>query len=261
MEIWDDLQRPGPEATTVDGVEIRAGSRVRLRPNARRDAWDTMLAGKVALVERLEEDTQGALHVVVVLEDDPGRELGGAHPGHRFFFAPHELEPLEKTRVLVAGIGNVFLGDDGFGCAVAEALADTPLPDCVEVRDFGVRGLDLAYALAGYDAAVLVDAVPLGDEPGTVALIEPQLDEEAAEIETHGMGPVSVLRLARELGGLPRRTLVVGCRPLTVLDPDGDEVLVELSEPVRAAVEAALPLVRSAVEELVSESRKGGVER
>jgi hydrogenase maturation protease len=255
VDVWADLGRPGPETALVDGVELRRGSRVRLRPRAGRDAWDTLLAGKVGVVERLEEDTEGGLHVVVTLADDPRRELGSAHPGHQFFFAPDELEPLSGPRVLVAGIGNMFLGDDGFGCAVAAELADLPFPEGVEVRDYGVNGLDLAYALAGYDAAVLVDAVPLGDQPGTIAVIEPQMGgEDAAEIETHGMDPARVLRLASELGELPARTLVVGCQPETILDPGAGDVLVELSEPVLAAVGRAVETVR----ELVDELTKGG---
>jgi hydrogenase maturation protease len=253
-EIWHELERPGPESLRTAQGELRRGTRVCLRPRAGRDAWDTMLAGREAVVERIEELVEGGFHVVVSLFDDAGRELG-AHPGHRFFFAPDELEPLEGKRVLVAGIGNVFLGDDGFGCAVAAALADAPFPPGVEVRDFGPRGLDLAYALAAYDAAVLVDAVALGEEPGTLAVIEPEPDEETAEVETHGMDPVRVLRLARELGSLPERTLVVGCQPRTILPPHADEVLVALSQPVKQAVETAAALVQSVVEELVE---KGG---
>jgi hydrogenase maturation protease len=260
MSVWHELERPGPETAVVDGVEVCAGSRVRLRPRARRDAWDTMLAGKLALVERLEEDLDGGLHVVVSVADHAGRALEGAHPAHRFFFALDEIEPLTQTRVLVAGIGNIFLGDDGFGCAVAAALEDAPMPASVDVEDFGIRGLDLAYALAAYDGAVLVDAVPLGEPPGTVAVIEPELNDEQADIETHGMDPVRVLRLARELGGLPRRTIVVGCQPQTIADPEGDDVVVELSDPVRAAVQAALPLVLAAVHDLLQETTKGGVE-
>ena len=234
---------------------IDPGTRVRLRPKAGRDPWDAMLAGRTGLVERVEETMEGDLQLAVALDDDPAAELGPGRPGRWFFFAPDEVEPVSGKRVLVAGIGNIFLGDDGFGCAVAQALADTPLPDGVEVRDFGVRGLDLAYELAGHDAVVLIDALPLDDEPGTLAVIEPQLDDQAAEIETHGMDPVRVLRLARELGSLPERTLVVGCRPLNVADPDGDEVLVELSPPVQAAVGTAAEVVRSLVEELVEEER------
>ena len=79
--------------------------------------------------------------------------------------------------MLVAGIGNIFLGDDGFGVEVAQRLADRPMPEGVQVADFGIRGVHLAYELLdGYDALVLVDAVPMGEPPGTVAVIEPELD-------------------------------------------------------------------------------------
>jgi hydrogenase maturation protease len=222
---------------------VNPGARVRLRPKAGRDVWDTMLAGRTAVVERLETDMEGNPYVSVMLDDDPARQ--------KFFFAPEELEPLARKRVLVAGIGNLFLGDDGFGCAVAARLADLPLPDGVEVHDFGVRGLDLAYALAGYDAAVLVDALPLGEPPGTLAVIEPQLDaDDEAEIETHGMDPARVLRLARELGDVPERVLVVGCEPGSLEEFDG------LSDLVCASVEQAAGLVGDLVQELL----KGGGE-
>jgi hydrogenase maturation protease len=157
----------------------------------------------------------------------------------------------------VAGIGNIFLGDDGFGCAVAAALADVPLPEGVEVADFGVRGLDLAYALRDYDAVVLVDAAPIDGPPGTLEVLEPALDDGEAAIETHAMDPVRVLRLARELGGLPARTLVVACRPQTIPDPDSDEIVGELSPPVGAAVDEAVPLVRALVEQLLENDQKG----
>jgi hydrogenase maturation protease len=239
-------------------TEVRAGSRVRLQPKAGRDVWDTMLAGRTGVVDRFEEDMEGRSYAAVRLDDDPAQDLGDSRPGQFFFFTPDELEPLPETRVLVAGIGNLFLGDDGFGCAVASALADVPLPDGVEVADFGIRGMDLAYALRDYDAAVLVDAAPLGEPPGTLSVLEPELDDGEAEIETHGMDPVRVLRLARELGGLPGRTLVVACEPEAVVDPDSEEVVADLSPTVRAAAGAAVPLVRRLVDQLLEERPKGG---
>ena len=230
--------------------DLAAGTRVRLRPSEGRDPWDSLLAGRTGLVERVEEDFEGRRFVAVSVD--------GASPGHAFFFAPDELEPLEGARVLVAGIGNIFLGDDGFGCAVAAALADMLLPDGVEVVDFGIRGMDLAYALPDYDAAVLVDAAPLGEPPGTLSVLEPLLDEAEADIETHGMDPVRVLRLARELGGLPKRTLVVACQPQAIPDPGSDEIVDELSAPVAAAVREAATLVRGLAEQLLEERTKGG---
>ncbi len=203
---WEELERPGPDAVTVAGVELRRGSRVRLRPRAGGDVFDIALAGRAATVADIEQDVDGGLQVAVTVDDDPGRDLGAINqPGHRFFFSPEEVEPLGGRRVLVAGIGNVFLGDDGFGVAVAERLARRELPAGVEARDFGIRGMDLAYALGDYDAAVLVDAVPRGGEPGTLYVIEPKLDLPGGQFQAHGMDPVSVLALARELGGTPER--------------------------------------------------------
>ena len=155
-------------------------------------------------------------------------------------------------RVLIAGIGNVFLGDDGFGVEVVKRLAGRELPEGVEVKDFGIRGMDLAYALQdGYELVVFVDATPRGGEPGTVYLIEPEVEDDGeVTLDTHGMAPVKVIKLSRALGARPNRTLVVGCEPRVVLGgEDYDEMLMELSEPVRAAVEEAAKLVESLVEE------------
>ena len=104
---------------------------------------------------------------------------------------------MTRPRILVAGIGNIFLGDDGFGSEVARRLLARPLPAEVRVVDFGIRGFDLAYALLdGYDVTVFVDATPRGGEPGTIYTIEPDLSEirepDAREmmVETHGMNPM-----------------------------------------------------------------------
>ena len=99
--------------------------------------------------------------------------------------------------MLVAGIGNVFLGDDGFGCALAERIGARPGAD---VADFGIRGMDLAYALADYDVVVFLDATPRGGEPGTLYVIEADLDDLPAGFDAHGMDPVTVLALAKTLG-------------------------------------------------------------
>ncbi|MFN2629391.1 MAG: hydrogenase maturation protease [Gaiellaceae bacterium] len=259
VEIWEELERPGPESVTVDGVEVRRGTRVRLHPADRRDVLSAALDGRTAVVESIEELMEGGIRLAVSPHDDPGRDLGPARPGHRLFFAPEEVEPL--SRVLVAGIGNIFLGDDGFGCQVATRLADGPMPEGVDVVDYGIRGFDLAYALAsGYESALLIDAAQLGEAPGTLAVIEPPSDDDGADIDTHAMDPVRVLRLARDLGGTPSRTLVLACQPAHLADPDaGDDVLHELSAPVQAAVEQALPAVRALVEELLlTERPKGG---
>ena len=251
-----------PRSVVVAGAEIGRGSRVVVRPAAGGDVFDRAIAGKVAVVEALHEDLDGRMHVAVTLEDDPGRELGEKRqPGHRFFFAPDELEPLAGAappalRVLVAGIGNVFMADDGFGVEVARRLSERELPRGAEVSDFGIRGLDLVYALGeGYDAAVFVDAVPRGDQPGTLFVIEPELEApaEPVALDAHGMDPVKVLALASQLGSVPERVLVVGCEPQVRMAGDEDELVGELSEPVRAALDEAVGLVESLLEELLEE--------
>jgi hydrogenase maturation protease len=249
-------------SVTVAGVEVGRGSRVVLRPRAGADIFDRAIAGKVAVVDRVDEDMEGSVQLAVVVEDDPGRDLGEMRqPGHRFFFSPEEVEPLAgqpqpAARVLVAGIGNIFMGDDAFGVEVARRLAERPLPAGVEVGDFGIRGIDLMYALGeGYDAAVFVDAVPRGEPPGTLSVIEPELEEGEATIDAHGMDPVKVLSLARQVGSVPERILVVGCEPAVRMTGDEEEVVGELSEPVRAAIDDAVGLVESVIRELTEGGR------
>lgn len=157
--------------------------------------------------------------------------------------------PTPFRRVLVACVGNVFLGDDGFGVAVAERLRGRRYPAGVEVEDFGIRGLDLAYTLLdGYDTVVLVDATPRGGPPGTLYLIEPEAPvsagDSSAAPEAHSMDPVKVLAFARALGAPPARVLLVGCEPSRpILSGDGDEMRMELSEPVRAALDEAVAMI------------------
>jgi hydrogenase maturation protease len=165
---------------------------------------------------------------------------------------------VSRKRVLVAGVGNIFLGDDGFGVEVVRRLAEREMPKGVEVKDFGIRGMDLAYALQeDYEAVVFVDAVPRGEEPGTVYLIEPEIEDDGeVSLDTHGMDPVKVIKLSRALGATPIRTLVVGCEPRVVLSgEDYDDMSMELSEPVQAAVGEAVKLVESLVEEIGGEGK------
>jgi hydrogenase maturation protease len=165
---------------------------------------------------------------------------------------------VSPKRILVAGVGNVFLGDDGFGVEVVRRLAGRGLPEGVEVVDFGIRGLDLAYALQDdYEVVIFVDATPRGEKPGTVYLLEPEIEEDGeVALDTHGMDPVKVIKLSRALGARPTRTLVVGCEPQVVVSGEAyDDMLMELSEPVRAAVEEAVKLVESLVEEVDKEVR------
>jgi hydrogenase maturation protease len=154
--------------------------------------------------------------------------------------------------VLVAGIGNIFLGDDGFGVEVANRLASLPQPEGVVVADFGIRGVHLAYELlGGYDALVLIDAVSLGDEPGTIAVIEPEVadlvasdDDIAPTMDAHSMNPAVVLGMLAGLGGEVGRVLIVGCQP-EILDEG-----IGLSAPVTAAIDRAITAVTELVTEL-----------
>jgi hydrogenase maturation protease len=152
------------------------------------------------------------------------------------------------SRVLVAGIGSVFDGDDGFGVEVVSRLARRPQPADVVVEDYGIRGFDLACALLeNHGAAVLVDAVRRGHPPGTLELIEPDVDHPEltalGPVDGHGLDPVAVLHLVRQIGGRPPRLLLVGCEPAT-FEPQG-EGMVGLSPPVDAAVDEAVPMVES----------------
>lgn len=150
---------------------------------------------------------------------------------------------MNSGRILIAGIGNIFLGDDGFGTEVARRLASRPLPPEVTLKDFGIRGLDLTYALLEpYELVILIDACPRGGEPGSVYLIEPELSDGAASphLEAHSMNPMAVLRTARALGGSPGKILLVGCEPA---DLGGDEGKLGLSPQVEAAVDQAIAMI------------------
>jgi hydrogenase maturation protease len=268
---WEELERPGPDTVIIAGVELRRRSRVRLRPRTRGDLFDVVLAGRAAVIEGIEQDLDGNVQLAVTVEDDPGRDLGDRRmPGHRFFFSPDEVEPLDgpqdepaAARVLIAGIGNVFMGDDGFGVALADRLARRALPAGVEVVDFGIRGMDLAYAMHdGYDTVVFLDATPRGEAPGTLYVIEPHLGEELDGVgfDAHGMDPLKVLALARTLGAsaLPR-VLVVGCEPETAMRGDEEDVVAVVSEPVRLALDEAVLLVESLLAELTTtQGQEGG---
>lgn len=265
MSAWEQLQRPGPESIEVAGVTLRAGSRVVLCPRAGRDVMDDALRGRDATVEAVEQAQDGAIMLAVVVEDDPGRALGEERQiGHRFFFSPDEVAPLGDlepgdqagARILVAGIGNVFLADDGFGVAAAQRLAQRPLPAGVRVVDFGIRGIDLVHALQeDPDAAIVLDALPGDQPPGTLTVLEPEIEEADLGIDPHSLDPLTVLIAARRLGARPGRTLVVGCEPLVSMTGEEPDVVMELSPPVEAAVEEAVRLVESLLEELTDERK------
>lgn len=244
----------------IAGVAVRTGDRVRLRPQSGGDILDLALKGQSATVEGIEQDYEGKCHVCVVLDGDPGRDLGMMRqPGHRFFFDPAEIEPLPsddehiqprpaKARVLIAGIGNIFLGDDGFGVEVARRLASCELAADVRVVDFGIRGLDLVYALQdGYETTILIDAFPQGKAPGTVSVVEPDLKdlqatpEEGGFVEPHGMNPMNVLRMAKAMQAPLKHILLIGCEPAYL---GGDDGHMGLSKPVEAAVSEAVKTVQ-----------------
>lgn len=160
-----------------------------------------------------------------------------------------------QARILIAGIGNIFLGDDAFGSEVARRLANRKLPDEVRVFDFGIRGLDLVYALLdGYDTTIFVDATPRGEAPGTLYLIEPDLnevgemDEQGMLIETHGMNPMKVLQMVKGMGGEFKQIFLVGCEPTPLESEEGE---MGLSAPVEAAVDEAISMIESLVTKIL----------
>lgn len=156
-------------------------------------------------------------------------------------------------RVLIACIGNIFLADDAFGVEVARRLAGRPLPEGVRLVDFGIRGYDLALALLdeSLDVAIFVDAVPRGEAPGTLYVIEPEWPTfelgQASPVEAHGLDPEKVLRLVLTLGGRPKPVLLVGCEPSPF---DEEDPPMELSAPVQMAVAGAVVLIESLVAQI-----------
>jgi hydrogenase maturation protease len=169
-------------------------------------------------------------------------------------------------RMLIAGVGNIFLGDDGFGVEVARRLAAASLPDGVRVADYGISGMHLAYDLAeGYDTTILVDATPRGGEPGTVYVIEVEarragattdqrpagLGRESPLLDAHGMQPDVVFSMLDLLGADAGRVLVVGCEPAST------EEGIELSAPVAAAVDEAVRVVLDLVHDAAADAGPG----
>ncbi len=154
-------------------------------------------------------------------------------------------------QILVAGVGNSWLGDDGFGGKVVAALEGSELPSGVSLVDAGTGGLDLAYELMrGYDALVMVDVSKQGGEPGTLYVIEPDPEDfapidDGETINPHGMDPASVLRFVKTVGGWPGKVVIVACEPTDV-----EEMNLELSPVVQAAIEGARTLVLEQIQEL-----------
>ena len=169
--------REGEHEVTVGGVTFRRGTEVVLRPDPERDPYDRMLHGRPATVERIYLDYDGdRVHLAVSIDDDPGARPDARERPLPLLQARRGGGAVsERTRqILVAGIGNAFMGDDGFGGQVAQRLEKRKLPDGVSVFDFGTGGLDLAYeVMRGYDALVIVDINRQGEAPGTVFVMEP----------------------------------------------------------------------------------------
>ena len=154
-------------------------------------------------------------------------------------------------RILVAGVGNVFLRDDAFGVEVVRLLAERPQPPGVQIQDYGIRGVHLVYELLdGYDLFVLIDAAPRGEAPGTVSVLEVELPSPGAQpvIDAHSLTPDAIFGLLSSLGGHPGRNLVVACEPAEV------DAGMGLSDPVREA----LPHAVRAVEEILAQATGAG---
>ena len=167
-------------------------------------------------------------------------------------------------QVLVAGIGNTWLHDDGFGSEVVRVLRERGTPPAgIHLADFGTSGLDLAYeAMRGYDALILVDASRQGQKAGTLYVMEPTAEdvdgsiEDGQMLDPHGMDPLNVLRFVKYVGGWPGRVVVIACEPQDVTD-----VGFGLSEPVAAALERAADVVLETASELQAEPSATGAAR
>jgi hydrogenase maturation protease len=153
-------------------------------------------------------------------------------------------------RILIACVGNIFMGDDGFGTEVARRLATRALPPEVMVKDFGIRAIDLTYALLDrYELVILVDACARDGAPGTVYVIEPDASDENAAVplieSAHTMNPTTVLRAVHSMGGAQSPVLVVGCVPADL--GSEEEGKLGLTEPVLAAVENAVQIIEGLI--------------
>ncbi len=162
------------------------------------------------------------------------------------------MSPEREPRILIAGVGNAWLGDDGFGGEVARRLAERELPAGVAVMDAGTGGLDLAYeVMRGYDALVILDVSRQGGEPGTLYVMEVQEEsieggiEDGETLNPHGMDPHTVLRFVRSVGAWPGKVVVVACEPADV-----ERIGFGLSADVQSALERALELVLETAREL-----------
>jgi hydrogenase maturation protease len=168
-----------------------------------------------------------------------------------------------NMRILIAGIGNIFQGDDAFGVETVRKLSELPLPEGVRVTDFGIRSYDLAYAIMdGYDLVVMVDAAPRGEVPGTVYLMELDLDSaggfDAEQADAHSLNPLGVLQMVRSLGGkFDGRIYLVGCEPAIL---ESEEL--GLSPSVQAAIPQAIQVIQQLLNDFIGgQQPSGGLEK
>lgn len=156
--------------------------------------------------------------------------------------------------ILVAGIGNIFHGDDSFGVEVIQRLASSSLPGNVRLMDIGIRGVDLAFAmLDGYDAIILIDTTSQGGAPGTLYTMEldpDDLPDGASLANSHGLDPAFVLSAAKSMGARFGKLFLVGCEPLVLESEDGH---IGLSDVVQAAVRPAVDTVQRLLQSLTLE--------
>ena len=172
--------------------------------------------------------------------------------------SPVDLHPQgHRKRVMIAGVGNLFLKDDGFGGAVIRKMQDKEYPEGVEIKDFGTGGLKLAYDLMnGYDGLILLDASTRGGTPGTLYVIEPKEDEVSADLEhggpidPHGGDPLTVLRFVKSVGSWPGKVIIVACEPETV-----DDFEIGLSDAVHAAIDHAIVLIDEIVQDMYNTTK------
>ena len=255
----------------IDGIAVKIGDRVRLRPKEGGDILDIALRGQIAIIESIEEDYEGAQHICVVIEDDPGRDLGMMRqPGHRFFFTPggNGTPPAVtataaeangrkavKPTILVAGIGNIFLGDDAFGVEVVRRL-----------HERAICPRKCASSTSAFAASIWLMPCRMATRPPSSSMHfltdkrpEPspssnRMHSEIAAapdslVEAHSMHPLNVLRMAAAMNGSLNRVLLVGCEPASL---GGDEGYMGLSEPVEAAVEEAVNATEALVRRLLA---------
>ena len=211
---WEELERRGPDAVEVDGVAVRAGSVVRLAPRRTGgDIFEDALAGRSAVVDEVLEDLEGRIQLAVTVVDDPGQDLGAMRrPGHRFFLAPDEVQPVQmsgETRPVGPPRARRrhrqrLPGRRRLGRRAGRAHGHAGLPPGVDVADFGIRGMDLAFAMADYDAVILLDADTAWRARRARSTSSRRIWARASTAWTPTrMDPVRVLALARTLSDGP----------------------------------------------------------